>query len=143
MLRVGVLGARGRMGGEVCRAVRSAPDLDLVAELDQGDRLEALLTARAQVVVDFTTPAVVMDNLRFLIDHGIDAVVGTTGFDDYVEAITWAQDYARLNRDVMMEHILAALATNGGNQTQTAAQLGIGTATLYRKLRRYEAEGQT
>ncbi len=82
MLRVGVLGARGRMGGEVCRAVRSAPDLDLVAELDQGDRLEALLTARAQVVVDFTTPAVVMDNLRFLIDHGIDAVVGTTGFDD-------------------------------------------------------------
>jgi two-component system response regulator HydG len=45
--------------------------------------------------------------------------------------------------EVERAYILAALATNGGNQTQTAAQLGIGTATLYRKLRRYEAEGQT
>ncbi len=82
MLHVGVLGARGRMGSEVCRAVRSAPDLELVAELDEGDSLDALLSSGAQVVVDFTTPAAVMANLEFLIGHGISAVVGTTGFDD-------------------------------------------------------------
>ena len=82
MIKVGVLGARGRMGSEVVKAVTDAPDCELVAALDQGDSLEALLTAGAQVVVDFTTPEVVMANLEFLIKHGIHAVVGTTGFSD-------------------------------------------------------------
>ena len=77
-VRVGVLGARGRMGMEVCKAVDSAGDLDLVATIDQGDDLSAV--AGAEVVVDFTTPDVVMDNLRWCIDQGIHAVVGTTGF---------------------------------------------------------------
>ncbi|MEV0327317.1 4-hydroxy-tetrahydrodipicolinate reductase [Micromonospora echinospora] len=79
-VRVGVLGARGRMGVEVCKAVDAAGDLDLVATIDQGDGLSA--AADAQVVVDFTTPDVVMENLRWLIDRGISAVVGTTGFTE-------------------------------------------------------------
>lgn len=80
--RVGVLGARGKVGSEVCRAVADAADLDLVAEIDQGDEIDGLVTGGAEVVVDFTHPDAVMDNLEFCIDHGIHAVVGTTGFDD-------------------------------------------------------------
>ncbi|MCW0216567.1 MAG: 4-hydroxy-tetrahydrodipicolinate reductase [Pseudonocardia sp.] len=80
-IRVAVLGAKGRMGSETCAAVRGAADLELVAELDAGDALSALTDARAQIVVDFTQPAVVMHNLRFCIDSGIAAVVGTSGFD--------------------------------------------------------------
>src|SRR6185503_11850598 len=79
-IKVGVLGAKGRMGAEVCRAVESADDLDLVAAIDVGDEREPLRAA--QVVVDFTTPAAVMDNLQWCIEAGLHAVVGTTGFDD-------------------------------------------------------------
>ena len=80
-IRVGVLGAKGRMGSTVCDAVNAAEDLELVASLDQGDDLNDLVVAGAHVVVDFTRPDVVMDNLRFVIAHNIHAVVGTTGFD--------------------------------------------------------------
>ncbi len=80
-IRVGVLGARGRMGAEVVKAVTNASDLDLVAQLDLGDSLDQLITSGAQVVVDFTTPDSVMKNLEFLIQNDIHAVVGTTGFD--------------------------------------------------------------
>ncbi len=80
-IRVGVLGARGKVGAAVCRAVETAPDTDLVASVDAGDDVEELVRSGAQVVVDFTHPDVVMDNLRFCIEHGIHAVVGTTGFD--------------------------------------------------------------
>jgi 4-hydroxy-tetrahydrodipicolinate reductase len=82
MIKVGVLGSRGRMGAEVVKAVTEAADLELVASLDLGDSLEALITNGAQVVVDFTTPDSVMANLEFLITHNIHAVIGTTGFDD-------------------------------------------------------------
>src|SRR4051812_44195248 len=78
-LRVGVLGARGRMGQQVCAAVEGAADLELVATVDVGDHLQSVVDAGAQVVVEFTHPDVVMDNLRFAVDHGIHAVVGTTG----------------------------------------------------------------
>ena len=81
-LKVGVLGALGKVGAEVCRAVEEAPDTELVARVDAGDSLDDLVTAGAQAVVDFTHPDVVMDNLDFCITHGIHAVVGTTGFDD-------------------------------------------------------------
>ena len=77
--RVGVLGARGRMGQQVCRVVDAAPDLDLVAMVDAGDWLFSVADAGAQVLVDFTHPDVVMDNIRFAVDQGIHAVVGTTG----------------------------------------------------------------
>lgn len=79
-IRVGVLGARGRMGQQVCRAVDNAGDLDLVAMVDAGDWLFSVADAGSQVLVDFTHPDVVMDNIRFAIDQGIHAVVGTTGF---------------------------------------------------------------
>ncbi|MPQ97217.1 4-hydroxy-tetrahydrodipicolinate reductase [Modestobacter sp. I12A-02628] len=79
---VGVLGARGRMGVEVCTAVNAAEDLELVAMVDDGDWLFNVADAGAQVVVDFTRPDVVMDNIRFCIDQNIHCVVGTTGFDD-------------------------------------------------------------
>ncbi|CAB4337743.1 unannotated protein [freshwater metagenome] len=82
MIKVGVLGARGRMGAEVVKAVTEATDLELVAALDLGDSLDQLLSNEAQVVVDFTTPDSVMANLEFLIANGISAVVGTTGFDE-------------------------------------------------------------
>ncbi len=82
MIKVGVLGARGRMGAEVVKAVEASSDCTLVAALDLGDSLDQLISAGAQVVVDFTTPDSVMANLEFLISHKIHAVVGTTGFND-------------------------------------------------------------
>jgi 4-hydroxy-tetrahydrodipicolinate reductase len=68
------------MGVEVSRAVDRAEDLDLVAMIDQGDWLFNASDAGAQVVVDFTNPDVVMDNLHWCIDQGINVVVGTSGF---------------------------------------------------------------
>ncbi len=82
MINVAVLGAHGRMGSEVVKAVEAADGLALVAALDMGDSLEQLKGSAAHVVVDFTTPDSVMANLEFLIDNGINVVVGTTGFDD-------------------------------------------------------------
>lgn len=81
-IKVGVLGAKGRMGAEVIRAVNEAADLTLVASLDLGDSLDQLIANKAEVVVDFTTPASVMANLEYVISHGMHAVVGTTGFDE-------------------------------------------------------------
>ena len=101
MIRVGVIGAAGRMGAEVCRAVAAADDCELVAAVDPGavgrpladvagvdvdvtvaGELDALVDADAQVAVDFTHPDVVADTIRWLLDHGVHAVVGTTGLTD-------------------------------------------------------------
>ena len=82
MINVAVLGARGRMGSEVVKAVEATDGLALVAALDMGDSLEQLKGSAVNVVVDFTTPDSVMSNLEFLINNGINVVVGTTGFDD-------------------------------------------------------------
>ncbi len=81
-IRVGVLGARGKVGAQVCAAVEAAEGVELVAAVDQDDAIEALVDRGAQVVVDFTHPDVVMANLDYCIGNGIHAVVGTTGFDD-------------------------------------------------------------
>jgi len=78
MTRVAVLGARGRMGAEVVRAVEAAEDLDLVAAYDVG---EAVDLTQAEVAVDFTHPDAVVGNLRTCVEAGVHAVVGTTGFD--------------------------------------------------------------
>ncbi|MDQ1743254.1 MAG: 4-hydroxy-tetrahydrodipicolinate reductase [Pseudonocardiales bacterium] len=82
LIPVAVLGARGRMGQQVCTAVEAAADLELVAPLDLGDELSSVAEAGAKVLVDFTHPDAVMDNLSFAVQHGIHAVVGTTGFTD-------------------------------------------------------------
>ncbi len=101
MIRVGVLGACGRMGVQVCRAVTEDPDLALVAAINPSrvgesigriigypqidvkvsDELDTVLQAEAEVLVDFTRPDVVMDNVRFALDHAVHLVVGTTGLE--------------------------------------------------------------
>ena len=81
-LRVAVLGAKGRIGSEAVRAVEAADDMELVAALGRGDALETLVDSGAQVAVELTTPASVMDNLEFCVRNGIHAVVGTTGWTD-------------------------------------------------------------
>ncbi|GAA3457382.1 4-hydroxy-tetrahydrodipicolinate reductase [Dactylosporangium matsuzakiense] len=77
-IRVGVLGARGRMGTEVCNAVTGAGDMELVATIDDGDGFDPLATA--QVVVDFTTPDSVLGNIDWCLEHGVHMVIGTSGF---------------------------------------------------------------
>jgi 4-hydroxy-tetrahydrodipicolinate reductase len=96
-IRVGVLGGRGRMGQQVCKAVDAADDLELVAMVDAGDWLFSVADAGSQVLVDFTHPDVVMDNIRFAIDQGIHAVVGTTGFTpERLETVRqWLDDAPR------------------------------------------------
>jgi 4-hydroxy-tetrahydrodipicolinate reductase len=81
-MRVAVLGSKGKVGATMVQAVQAAEDLTLSAEVDQGDALSLLTHNKTEVVIDFTHPDVVMDNLKFLIDNGIHAVVGTTGFTD-------------------------------------------------------------
>jgi 4-hydroxy-tetrahydrodipicolinate reductase len=78
-IRVAVLGARGRMGSQVVRAVEAASDMTVAAAVDVGEDLAAALSG-ADVVVDFTHPEAVMDNLRVVVNAGLHAVVGTTGF---------------------------------------------------------------
>ncbi|MFN3004766.1 4-hydroxy-tetrahydrodipicolinate reductase [Mycolicibacterium wolinskyi] len=93
-MRVGVLGAKGKVGATMVQAVEAAEDLTLSAGVDAGDELTLLTESQTEVVIDFTHPDVVMDNLKFLIDNGIHAVVGTTGFTweriEQVEA--WLKD---------------------------------------------------
>ncbi len=102
MIRVGVIGAVGRMGQMVCRTVAGEPDLKLVAAIDRSkagqpigpligqpkldvpvsDELDRLLEAEAEVAVDFTHPDVVMDTIGWCIEHGVNLVVGTTGIGE-------------------------------------------------------------
>ncbi len=96
MIRVGVFGAAGKMGREVCRAVSKAPDLELVAAVDPAaygeptevtgveisERAEAVARAGADVAVDFTHPDAVLENALYCLEHGIHVVIGTTGIGD-------------------------------------------------------------
>jgi 4-hydroxy-tetrahydrodipicolinate reductase len=77
-----VLGSKGKVGTTMVGAVHAAEDLTLSAEVDAGDPLSLLTDNKTEVVIDFTHPDVVMDNLKFVIDNGIHAVVGTTGFTE-------------------------------------------------------------
>jgi 4-hydroxy-tetrahydrodipicolinate reductase len=96
MIKVGVLGARGRMGREVGRVVTEAPDLDLAAQVDLGDELDAL--TGCDVVVDFTHPGAVMKNLHWCVEHGLDTVVGTSGFGE--DRLDEVQGWLAKHRDV-------------------------------------------
>lgn len=98
MIRVGVVGARGRMGSEVVAAVDAAQDLQVVSAIDIGDGFSALTDAGAEVVVDFTTPDAVMQTLEQCITSGIHAVVGTTGFD--VERLSTVRSWCARNSSV-------------------------------------------
>jgi len=81
-MRVGVLGAKGKVGATMVQAVEAADDLTFTSGVDAGDPLSLFTDSQTEVVIDFTHPDVVMDNLNYLIDNGIHAVVGTTGFTD-------------------------------------------------------------
>ncbi|GAA1745555.1 4-hydroxy-tetrahydrodipicolinate reductase [Rothia terrae] len=93
--KVAVLGAAGRMGSEAVKAVNTAEDMDLVAALGSSDSLDEVVESGAEVIVDLTVPDVTEKNVRFAIEHGIHAVVGTTGWDD--------QKVANL-RDLLTQH---------------------------------------
>lgn len=82
MLRVAVLGSKGRMGATTCQAITDDPDLELVAAVDADDSREAIIDAGADVCVDFTHPDFVKANVTWLLGSGVHAVVGTTGLSD-------------------------------------------------------------
>ena len=84
--KVAVLGAAGRMGSEAVKAVNTAADMDLVAALGRGDDLQQLVDAGAEVVIDLTVPSSSEENVRFAVEHGMHAVVGTTGWDEEKQA---------------------------------------------------------
>lgn len=93
--KVAVLGAAGRMGSEAVKAVNTAEDMDLVAALGSSDSLDEVVESGAEVIVDLTVPDVTEKNVRFAVEHGIHAVVGTTGWDN--------QKVANL-RDLLTQH---------------------------------------
>jgi 4-hydroxy-tetrahydrodipicolinate reductase len=96
-MRVGVLGAKGKVGATIVEGVEAAEDLTFTAGVDAGDALSLFTDTDTQVVVDFTHPSVVMDNLKYLIENGIHAVVGTTGFTD--ERIAQVQEWLSAKPD--------------------------------------------
>ncbi|MGV0344041.1 4-hydroxy-tetrahydrodipicolinate reductase [Corynebacterium lehmanniae] len=98
MIKVGVLGAAGRVGSAVVAGVEKADDLQLAVEVNSGDSLQVLVDEGVDVIVDFTTPNAVMDNLEFCINNGIHCVVGTTGFDD--ERYQKVRDWCAANEGV-------------------------------------------
>jgi 4-hydroxy-tetrahydrodipicolinate reductase len=117
MIRVGVLGAAGRMGQAVCGAVYSDPELELVARVDPGvdgfaDTPDALIESGAEVAVDFTRPDAVMDNIRFCVSGGIHVVVGTTG----------------LTADGLAE--VSRLVSDGGANVLVAPNFSIGAVLM-------------
>ena len=80
LIRVLINGYRGRMGQESVKAVSEDPELELVAQTDLGDNLsDTIKQDQAQVVVDFTTAAVVMENAAAIIESGARPVIGTSG----------------------------------------------------------------
>lgn len=85
-MRVAVIGARGRMGRQVCAAVEAAPDLELGPQLDLGDPVDAV--ADADVAVVFSVPDAALEHVLTCVRHGVHAVVGTTGWTpDRLDAV--------------------------------------------------------
>jgi 4-hydroxy-tetrahydrodipicolinate reductase len=81
-IRVAVIGAKGRMGSHAVDAISNADGLELVAALGSSDSLETLLDQDIDVAVELTVPKSTEDNVTFLVEHDIDTVVGTTGWDN-------------------------------------------------------------
>lgn len=82
MTRVAVLGAKGRMGSESVRALNDAEGIEVVAQVDVDDSLDLITESGAEVALDFTQPGVALDNVTWCVEHGVNVVVGTSGFDD-------------------------------------------------------------
>ena len=81
-IRVAVIGAKGRMGSHAVDAINEADGLELAAALGSSDSLETLLDQNIDVAVELTVPKSTEDNVSFLVEHDIDTVVGTTGWDN-------------------------------------------------------------
>ncbi len=112
-ISVAVIGAAGRMGGEVCRAVEAAPDLVLAGRYDAGDELGEL--AGAQVAVDFTVPDATLANVLQAVQAGVNVVVGTTG---------WTAE--------RLDQVRAALADRPYTGVLVAPNFAIGSLLLMR-----------
>lgn len=97
MKRVAVIGASGRMGTAVVEAVGACADMEVVARLNGGDTISRESLGGAEVAVEFTSPASSEANVHALLDAGVDAVVGTTGWDDdaYARVRAHAEDAGR------------------------------------------------
>lgn len=117
-IQVAVIGSRGRMGQEVVKMVLSDSDLKLVAEIDRPGReypanegtpffsslTEALEKAKPDVLIDFTTPQSVKENMEVALAYGVRPVVGTTGFTP--------EDIARLDKLCQEKQLGAIIAPN-------------------------------
>jgi 4-hydroxy-tetrahydrodipicolinate reductase len=80
-IRVALSGWKGRMGAVIGPGLERTDEVALVARIDAGDDLVAICrAARAEVVVDFTTPAAAVGNARKILEAGCQGVIGTTGF---------------------------------------------------------------
>ncbi|MBP2370021.1 4-hydroxy-tetrahydrodipicolinate reductase [Pseudonocardia parietis] len=110
-IRVAVLGAKGRMGSEVCKAVEEAPDTELVAALDAGDDLSVL--DGADVAVDFTHPGAALDNVAACVSRGVAPVVGTSGFDA-----------------AKFDEVRAVLDAHGSGSVLVAPNFGVGAVLM-------------
>ena len=91
MIKVAVVGAAGRMGATIVRAIEDAPDLTLGAALDMDDDVALAAQAGATVAVEFTVPEASEANVHALIDAGLHVVVGTTGWTE--EALERLRDH--------------------------------------------------
>lgn len=109
MIKVAVFGSKGRMGQEICRAVGQARDMELVAAVDVGENRSTV--EQADVVIDFTHPDAVMDNIAWCIEHGIHAVVGTTGITPgrYEEVRAWLEARPEVNVLIASNFSIAAV----------------------------------
>ncbi|MGD9154677.1 MAG: 4-hydroxy-tetrahydrodipicolinate reductase [Bacillota bacterium] len=130
-IKVLVAGACGRMGREVVKTVCNDPELELVGVVDNfnagkdiggivglepvgisvcANLGETLETSRAEVMVDFTTPQSVLENIRTALKKGVHTVVGTTGLaPDDVEELRQLSEAHRANLLVVPNFAVGAL----------------------------------
>ncbi|MFM7045082.1 MAG: 4-hydroxy-tetrahydrodipicolinate reductase [Ilumatobacteraceae bacterium] len=122
--RVGVIGGLGRMGSAVCDAVQAADGLELAAVVSRqggragaatvvhgvpvADAVSAVVDAQCDVVVDFTLAAAARVHVPFLAEHGIHAVVGTTGLGDD-DVAHWRAAFTRSNCIVSANFAISAV----------------------------------
>ena len=83
MLKIIVFGAQGKMGEATVNAINAAHDMSLVGTIDLGDDAASILhSTQPDVMIDFTHPDAVKSNITMALNHGVHAVVGTTGLND-------------------------------------------------------------
>ncbi len=117
MIKVLVNGALGKMGRTVLTTVRQQDDMELVGAVDvngagktvedvvvEVDLATALAAHKPDVVVDFTRPDVVMQSLKVILNAGVNAVVGTTGFTQ--------EDLAQVKKLAQQNQVGAMIAPN-------------------------------